>query len=634
MFLIFYHDVVIECPFFPQEQGVYAWLVDKVDVAQFIIMICSTGARFKCARNRQVRMKHDRTLPDVFAWGVDHVAEKIRTSANTSEAKSRYLSAYFDYAGKSDIPPKLEITKKFRLMKDMYSLYCHLHGLKPNGSHGKHGLTVDTYSKTEEGRSLQDALIDAKHFFKDNPDWLGQTLETVTPVLSPSRELTSVKPQNGSGGRRMPVSPSTGSDKDSLLEERMKKRMREQEEIMDRRSMPKKEELVAPPYSTPGTSPSHMASDSSSSVTSMSPLVSPVVALKSPPQVPSSTYADSSGTLQSQELEIDDETDGDDTSQMQSDIDFIKNFDARHNWEKVENGSTGHFFVDLELDIGVYTPPEDFISLASLEEEANRALVQSNPASPRRAAQTPARGSISSPAHSTKSSRVNSPMLPNSSPASSPRKFSRAAVVNNTPQSYSPSHSVTSTGSGSAPTSVNNHHGVWSVPQVSNPTTAGSSSHPVSPAISKHSTPPHQNHSPVIPAAGSGSSETGSKLSLNSPTNSGNGFFTNSSPPPDWGNPSAMTPEPALPSHGFSPAKSLHSSNGSSQVSLSNNNRHTAKTGGPMEVLTMSPGKQQRSAAPGSSNGCFVIDFDSSSSQASPTQTSNINDGTIEAVQL
>ena len=427
-----------------QEQGSYAWLADKVDVAQFIVMISSTGARFKCARNRQVRMKHDRTLPDVFAWGVDHVAEKIRTAQTDSDSKSRYITVYFDYAGKSDIPPKLEVTKRFCLMKDIYSLYCHLHRLKQDGGNNgpppKCGVTYETFTKTEEGRQLNDSLIDAKHFFRDNPNWLGQTLEAVTPVLSSSgRDANPEAPQLHP--RMHPASPhGGGSDKDSFLEERKKKRIREMEGTMERIPLtkPSKEELVAPPYSTPGTSPSHVTSDGSSSVTSMSPLMT-----QTPRQVPNQgtgpTYANSNGTLQSRELDLDDDTDVDD-SEMQRDIDFIQNFDA-NTWD-THNGSAGHFFVDVDLEMGVYTPPEDFLSLASLEEDATRALSVSNPASPAHrvndSGTTRSPSTQGSPYRSSRSPVTNSCM--NGSPAVSPSPFKVAspARVGSPPTPSSP----------------------------------------------------------------------------------------------------------------------------------------------------------------------------------------------------
>ena len=45
-----------------KDMGIFSWIQERVELAQFVIVICSTGARFKCARNRQVKMKQERQV--------------------------------------------------------------------------------------------------------------------------------------------------------------------------------------------------------------------------------------------------------------------------------------------------------------------------------------------------------------------------------------------------------------------------------------------------------------------------------------------------------------------------------------------------------------------------------------------
>ena len=565
-------------------------------------MICSTGARFKCARNRQFRMKHDRTLQDVFAWGVDHVAEKIRTATNVSEAKARYISAYFDYAGKSDIPPKLEITKKFCLMKDLYSLYCHFHGIKPgqghSGSNSKHGFTVDTYSKTEEGRQLQDALIDAKHFFKDNPNWLGQTLEAVTPVLSANRDIsTESTPEESSRKKRMgPVSPSMRSEKDPILEERKKKRDRDVVGTLERIPLSKKEEL-----STPGTSPSHVPSEGSGSVTSMSPLVSPTVSVK--PRSAGTAFTASSGTLQSRELDLEEETDADDTSQMQRDIDFIQNFDVHHTWDVPKNGgSTGHFFVDV--DMGVYTPPEDFISMASLEEEANRALAQSDPSSPRHGNSSTASGT---PPPSGKGVSTGSRSGSEPSSRGSPYKAAKpmSTSTSSSPGKPSPAQSASSIGSATSAAKMNNHSGNGTdlARTCQSPVSVNMNNNSPSQSNSPHYSPsPHASTNMLI------NHDTGSRTSMQqSPSHVGGEqvVLINSGPGSGGSTPQSGQ---AYPHTSMSPASSPSPPH-SSAHSSSHSSPHKS-----LQLNQTTDNQAQKGSNPrqsvGSTNGHFVVELE------------------------
>ena len=49
-----------------KDMGIYSWIQEKIELSQFVVILCSTGARFKCAKNRQFRMKQER---EVWVYG-------------------------------------------------------------------------------------------------------------------------------------------------------------------------------------------------------------------------------------------------------------------------------------------------------------------------------------------------------------------------------------------------------------------------------------------------------------------------------------------------------------------------------------------------------------------------------------
>lgn len=176
------------------EQGLDDWLVDKLQEAEFIIVLSSIGARLRCSK-KKVKFKPDpgKTLPDYFAVAVDYVAEKMRVERSKGMPLTTFCVAYMDYSTESDIPPQLEMAFKFCLMKDISALFCHLHGI--NGEPTKDGapvvgLTPETYDTSEMGQELRVAIESAKAYFATNPDWVEDRIEPVpNPTKSKSRHF-------------------------------------------------------------------------------------------------------------------------------------------------------------------------------------------------------------------------------------------------------------------------------------------------------------------------------------------------------------------------------------------------------------------------------------------------------------
>lgn len=174
------------------ERGLDDWLIDRLQEAEFIIVISSIGARLRCSK-KKVKFKLDptKTLPDYFAVAVDYVAEKMRVERSKGMPLTTFCVAYMDYSTESDIPPQLEMAFKFCLMKDISALFCHLHGI--NGEPTKDGspivgLTPETYDTSEMGQELRVAIESAKAYFASNPDWVEDRIEPIPiPTKSKSR---------------------------------------------------------------------------------------------------------------------------------------------------------------------------------------------------------------------------------------------------------------------------------------------------------------------------------------------------------------------------------------------------------------------------------------------------------------
>lgn len=181
------------------ELGSQKWLENSLALVNFIIVICSTGARMKCARKKRFKVKHTGNMPDMFSEGIDSVMQELRNSKHAGrvfEESSRHLVVYFDYSSKSDIPPKLDSVPSFNLMTDISKLYCHLHELQLNGVSRNvedglpdvtelPGVSEETYSTTDMGEHLSKALEHARTYLCNNPVWLLAHHEPLSPI-SPS----------------------------------------------------------------------------------------------------------------------------------------------------------------------------------------------------------------------------------------------------------------------------------------------------------------------------------------------------------------------------------------------------------------------------------------------------------------
>lgn len=171
------------------ERGIDDWLVDRLQEADYILVICSLGARLRCSK-KHVRFKHDgqHILPDYFAVAVDYVAEKMRVERQKGLGLNKFIACYMEYSTRSDIPPQLETAKQFQLMRDIHSLHIYLNTHGPDSEKSESGSNQgdcdNCYYETETGALLKATIEQTCHFMKENPSWMADRLEhTVPPSL-------------------------------------------------------------------------------------------------------------------------------------------------------------------------------------------------------------------------------------------------------------------------------------------------------------------------------------------------------------------------------------------------------------------------------------------------------------------
>lgn len=165
------------------QQGLDDWLVERLQEADYILTVCSLGARLRCSKKhlrfkkwtslisghtgrhgagdesvssspmlkklKELDVKGDNKhqgsrgvnsggdnvltslsgdIADYFAVAVDYVAEKMRVEQQKGLGLRKFINVYFDYSARSDIPPQLEMAAQYCLMRDLKQLRLHLLG--------------------------------------------------------------------------------------------------------------------------------------------------------------------------------------------------------------------------------------------------------------------------------------------------------------------------------------------------------------------------------------------------------------------------------------------------------------------------------------------------------------------------
>lgn len=199
------------------ERGLEEWLEDRLQEADYIIVVCSLGARLRCSKKRvRFREEPDRALPDYFAVAVDYVAEKLRIERSKGLGIGKFITVVMDYSRLSDIPPQLEAAKTYALMRDFNALCAYIRAASPNFSRKMHGEGVEieegeAWQQTEAGMELWAALGQARGYFKSHPNWLEDRLQPLPPRAREKPERRRRRKSKGLGGDHLdiPLLPMT-----------------------------------------------------------------------------------------------------------------------------------------------------------------------------------------------------------------------------------------------------------------------------------------------------------------------------------------------------------------------------------------------------------------------------------------
>ena len=181
--------------------------------ADFILVVCSLGARLRCSKKRvRFREEAGRLMPDYFAVAVDYVAEKLRVERSKGLGVGKFITVVMDYSRLSDVPPQLEAAASFSLIRDFHSLCLHLATTAPNSQHkspdlGEEG--VDAWQQTEAGAEMWAALGQAREYFKTHPNWLEDRLEPLPPR---SRAKSRRRRHHDHDSNDVPLLPMTQAD--------------------------------------------------------------------------------------------------------------------------------------------------------------------------------------------------------------------------------------------------------------------------------------------------------------------------------------------------------------------------------------------------------------------------------------
>ena len=352
-------------------RGAAKWLDEKLDFSDFIIVVGSAGARFKCQRKKQFRMKQSRPVPDMFVYGADQLTEKVRFAKQFGCRAPQCAVICFEYATTSDIPPKLDTLPTLSLMKDIHVLHSQLHGSEENDRNSESNnskSSLESYASTPTGKQLAEALKDAMQYFHDNPDWLGQCLEPLSPVAPPT-----VAPSTDAPPLTPPVPPppsssspcrsrSTSQTSAKVLEKRQNKRRQEEDVVLEK--VPSAHHLVDrhpnPDLSLNTVVPAPGGSDRgrNSNTPPLPPPISTLGGLVNP----------------AEELEDDLEDEEDEMMQLQKDIDWINNY----QWNKDSQTDVLLQLDALSSSFESTSPPYSFSNPLYSQNSSTKHMLQKN----------------------------------------------------------------------------------------------------------------------------------------------------------------------------------------------------------------------------------------------------------------
>ncbi|CAH1264928.1 IL17RD [Branchiostoma lanceolatum] len=164
--------------------GKVDWACEQLDKADYVIIICSRGARHKMEDQNKPPLQEG-LLGDMFTPWVKEIGSRIHSG--DSDSLGKYVVAYFSYSSAEDVPRTLRTVQPYyKLLKHMPELFCHLQGLERRSPAGTARVTglEDIQRETMEGQQLVEAIDTMQKICDGKPDWLFKTDDGSAPDVA------------------------------------------------------------------------------------------------------------------------------------------------------------------------------------------------------------------------------------------------------------------------------------------------------------------------------------------------------------------------------------------------------------------------------------------------------------------
>ncbi|XP_064130415.1 interleukin-17 receptor D isoform X1 [Loxodonta africana] len=183
-------------------EGQREWVIQKIQEAQFTIVVCSKGMKYFVDKKSYKHKGGGRGAGkgELFLVAVTAIAEKLRQAKQSAAALSKFIAVYFDYSCEGDIPSVLDLSTKYKLMDNLPQLCFHLHSrdhrLQEPGPYPSH-VSRRNYFRSKSGRSLYVAICNMHQFIDEEPDWFEKQFVPFHPPPPHPREPVLEKFDSG-----------------------------------------------------------------------------------------------------------------------------------------------------------------------------------------------------------------------------------------------------------------------------------------------------------------------------------------------------------------------------------------------------------------------------------------------------
>ncbi|XP_067935694.1 uncharacterized protein [Watersipora subatra] len=153
------------------ERGIYFWLQHKMATVNYVMVVCSTGARFKSVANRRARLEQNTDDAYLVAMRLLH--------SQTDLTGYQKVAVYFDYSSESEIPVLIENWQRYRLPQDIEPLVSAFADECPKEK--EFDVLPKDYPEQIYVQALKKKVSQTKNYISENPDWFHENMRSSSP---------------------------------------------------------------------------------------------------------------------------------------------------------------------------------------------------------------------------------------------------------------------------------------------------------------------------------------------------------------------------------------------------------------------------------------------------------------------